>query len=257
MPRLLCAVLLVLTAARAHAQTPRPALEFEVATIKPTDPNFGGILVGFPGGMFSARGFTLKDLVGLAYDVDNRQIVEVPKALESTRFDVQAKLPANAGPPNPDLIKPMLQKLLAERYQLTFRRETREMPVYVLSVARGGHKLKPRQEGDGGEPTSMLFRGATVPGRNVSIALFAGGLQKLVVDRPILDKTGLTGNWDFDLTWRPDAGQFGGRGAQLPADPDKPDIYTAIQEQMGLRLEAQRGPAPVLVIERAEPPTEN
>jgi uncharacterized protein (TIGR03435 family) len=91
------------------------------------------------------------------------------------------------------------------------------------------------------------------------MAMLAGGLQKLVLDRPVIDKTGLTGNYDFDLAWRPDGTQFGGRGGTLPAasDPDRPDIFTALQEQLGLKLDAQKGPGEVIVVDSAEKPSDN
>jgi len=234
MLRLMMACLAILAPSTALAQAPKPAKTFEVATIKPTDPNFGGILVGFPGGTLSLRGFTIKDIVGLAYDVDNRQIFNVPKALESAKFDVVAKAAMPITPGNVDEWRPMVQALLAERFQLQFHKETREVPVYVMRTIKSGHKMKPRTEGDGGAPMSLLFQGANLPARNVSPALLAAGLQKVVVDRPVVDKTGLTGTFDFDLSWRPDAGQFGGRGGQLPAasDPDRADIFTALQEEL-------------------------
>jgi len=258
MMRTLCSGLVLLLSFSAFAQTPKSSKSFEVATIKLTDPNFGGILIQYPGGTLSLRGFTLKDIIGFAYDMDNRQIFNIPKALESERYDVVGKAdkPLN---PSSNEAKEMLQTLLADRFQLKFHRETREIPIYVLTVAKGGHKMKPRTEGDGGAPTSLLFRGANLPGRNTSIAMLAGGLQKLVLDRPIIDKTGLTGNFDFDLAWRPDGTQFGGRGGTLPAasDSDRADIFTAMQEQLGLKLDATRGPGEVIVIDKVEKPSEN
>ena len=246
-------------ASAAFAQNAPPAKSFEVATIKPTDPNFGGILAQFPGGTISLRGFTVKDLIGLAYDVDNRQVIGVPKALESARYDVVGKAEGPITPANIDDAKVMMQGLLANRFGLKMHRETREVPVYVMRVARNGHKLKPRKEGDGGPPTSLLFQGANLPGRNASLALLASALQKVVLDRPVVDKTGLEGNFDFDLSWRPDAGQFSGRGGQLPAasDPDRADIFTALQEQLGLKLDAERGPGEVIVVDALSGPTEN
>jgi uncharacterized protein (TIGR03435 family) len=250
-----CFAILILISSSALAQAPKQS--FEVATIKLTDPNFGGILVQYPAGTLSLRGFTLKDIIGFAYDLDNRQIMNVPKQLEAERFDVVGKAEKPLGAQSQNDAKVMLQSLLADRFQLQFHRETREMPVYVLTVVKSGHKMKPRSEGDGGAATSMLFRGPNVPGRNVSVAMLAGGLQKLVLDRPIIDKTGLTGNFDFDLSWQPDATQFGGRGGAIPVDPDKPDIFTAMQEQLGLKLEAQRAPGAVIVIDKVEKPSEN
>jgi uncharacterized protein (TIGR03435 family) len=241
-------------------QTPAAKKSFEVATIKLTDPNFGGILIQFPAGTLSLRGFTLQDIISFAYGVDNRQILNVPKALETERFDVVGKADKPLTPQlsNTETAQ-MVQTLLADRFQLKFHRETRDIPIYVMTVAKGGHKMKARTEGDGGPPTSMLFRGANVPGRNITVAALAGGLQKLVLDRPVVDKTGLTGNFDFDLAWRPDGTQFGGRGGTLPAasDPDRADIFTALQEQLGLKLEATRGPGEVLVIDAVEKPSEN
>jgi len=249
--------LALLVAFAAFGQAPATP-KFEVATIKPTDPNFGGILIQFPAGTLALRGFTLKDIIGFAYDMDNRQILNIPKEIESQRYDVVGKAEKPLMPANTD-VKPMVQSLLAERFQLKFHRETREIPVYVLTVVKGGHKMKPRTEGDGGPPTSMLFQGANLPARNTSIAMLAGGLQKLVLDRPIIDKTGLKGNFDFTLQWRPDGTQFGGRGGTLPAaaDPDRVDIFTALQEQLGLKLDAVRGPGDVMVIDKVEKPSEN
>jgi len=200
----------------------------------------------------------LKDLIGFAYDVDNRQVFNVPKALDSERYDVVGKAEKPLTMASTET-KPMVQALLAERFQLKIHRETREIPIYVMTVAKGGHKMKVRTEGDGGLGTSLLFRGANVPGRNATMAMLAGGLQKLVLDRPVIDKTGLTGNYDFDLAWRPDGTQFGGRGGTLPAasDPDRPDIFTALQEQLGLKLDAQKGPGEVIVVDSAEKPADN
>jgi uncharacterized protein (TIGR03435 family) len=258
MLRAISAGLAILISFSAFGQAPAAPKTFEVATVKLTDPNFGGILIQFPGGTLSLRGFTLKDIIGFAYDVDNRQIFNIPKVLESERYDVVGKADKPLTPASTEA-KEMLQSLLAERFQLKFHRETREIPVYVLTVAKGGHKMKARTEGDGGPPTSMLFRGANLPARNTSMAMLAGGLQKLVLDRPIIDKTGLTGNFDFDLAWRPDGTQFGGRGGTLPAaaDPDRLDIFTAIQEQLGLKLNAEKGPGEVIVVDKVEKPSEN
>jgi uncharacterized protein (TIGR03435 family) len=251
-----CIVLAILIASSTYAQAPATPMRFEVATIKPTDPAFRGILVGAQGGIFSARGFTLKDLIAYAYGIDNRQILNVPKLLESERYDVTGK-PEKEGRPNPTEAKLMLQALLSDRFQLQFHRETKKVPVYILTVAKGGSKMKPRTEGDGGAPRSMLFQGPKLPGRNLSVADLAGGLQKMVLDRPVMDKTGLTGNFDFDLVWRPDLVQVGGRGGAIPADVDVPDLFTAIQEQLGLKLEPQNEEMEVIVVDKSEKPSDN
>lgn len=116
---------------------------------------------------------------------------------------------------------------------------------------------KPGTPGDGGPGFRLVFQGARLPGRNASMAQLAFVLQAIVLDRPVLDKTGLAGNFDFDLSWAPNETQFGGRGGTMPADPDSPDIFTAVQEQLGLKLESQKDPVDVLMIDHAEKPSAN
>lgn len=153
-----------------------PPLSFEVATIKLTDPSFPGTVVGgFRFGRFSAQGFTLKDLIAYAYDVDNRQIFSGPKWSDSEKYDILGK-PEKSGALSPDAGKLMLQTLLSERFQLKIHRDTREMPVYVMTVATSGLKMKPRTAGDGGDPGGMPILGAKIPGRNTTIQFLAYGL---------------------------------------------------------------------------------
>jgi uncharacterized protein (TIGR03435 family) len=247
--------LLMLTASSIVGQGPAAPPAFEVATIKLTDLDFGGMLVNFRGDTFSARGYTLTDLIGYAYNMDNRQIVGGPKWSDSKRYDIVGKVEA-ASAPAPGKTKLMLQALLAERFRLKVHSDTREMPVYVLTIAKGGSKMKPRIAGDGG-PTGMLVNGAKWPGRNTTIQFLILTLGKLVLDRPILDRTGLPGGYDFDLSWRPDPSQFHGMGDNVPSNPDDPDLFTALQEQLGLTLKAQKGPAPVIVVDNTEEPSDN
>jgi uncharacterized protein (TIGR03435 family) len=138
--------------------------------------------------------------------------------------------------------------------------EEKEMPVYAISIGKTGqHKLTPspvQRPLGGGD-----FRGpGTYLGRAATIANLAEALQGVVLDRPVVDQTGLTGRFDFVLRWRPDDFQYGGRGASLPRPPDAdslPDLFTAFQEQLGLRIEAIRAPAKVLVIDSAQKPSAN
>jgi uncharacterized protein (TIGR03435 family) len=134
---------------------------------------------------------------------------------KSTTLSGSRKKP---GPLSPDIGKLMLQTLLSERFQLKIHRDVREMPVYVMTVAVGGLKMKLRSEGDGGAPGGMPVEGAKIPGRNTTIQFLAYGLQQLL-DRPVLDSTGVPGRFDFDLSWRPDPTQFRGRGDQVPSQP--------------------------------------
>jgi uncharacterized protein (TIGR03435 family) len=253
----LAAVICVLSETDGSAQPPPSSgSEFEVATIKLTDPNFGGIVLRLGGGKFAATGFTLKDLVAFAYAVDNSQIAGGPTWFAANRYDVLGK-PAKAGPLNRDAARVMLRALLTDRFQLTFHLEKKTMPVYVLSAGSNGSKMKPRAAGDGGDGTRLTFQGARATGRNVSAKVLAEELQAMVLDRPVLDKTGLTGNFDFDLSWRPEPDQFGGTGATVAGDPNDPDLFTAIREQLGLKLEARKEEAEVIVVDRASKPSDN
>jgi uncharacterized protein (TIGR03435 family) len=158
----------------------------------------------------------------------------------------------------------MMQKLLAERFQLTFHRDKKEMSVYAITMTKGGHKLT-KNEGkgnlpgfSGGGPRGMVVRNAT-------IAEWATVLQANSLDQPVVDQTGLgTQRWDFILKWTPDGSQnsFGGAPPNSqPAAPGDaappPDIYAAFQQQLGLKLESTKAPAEVLVIDRVEKPSEN
>jgi uncharacterized protein (TIGR03435 family) len=257
--------LALVMAAPAPGQTPgAPSSKaFEVASIKLTDPNFAGKLIQTPGpGRIAFRGQTLADLVGFAFDIDSRLVIGIPTAFSATRYDVVAtsdQIGTATATFGRNDVRLMLEALLVERFKLVSRRDTREVPVYGLYVANGGHRLKARSEVDAGAPLSMLFQGANLPARNVPMSLFVDGLQKAVLDRPVIDNTGLRGNFDFDLTWRPDPSQFGGRGGTMPAasDPDRADIFTAVQEQLGLKLQPEKGPTTVIVVVAVERPSED
>ena len=158
--------------------------------------------------------------------------------------------------------KGMLQKLVVERFKLTFHRDKRELSVYVLSVAKGGPKLT-KSEGDPNGLPGLFFRGrlGDLGVRNANMADFTQLMQSAVLDRPVVDQTGLSGRFDFTLDWTPDDSQFAGMGAKFPPPTDSanapPNLYTAIQEQIGLKLEATKAPADVMVIDHVEKPSEN
>lgn len=232
---------------------------FEVATIKPSEPGRPGKAFGVNGRHFSTLNTTLNDMITFAYGVHARQIVGGPAWLAAEKYDLSAQ-PEGEGQPNQAQWKTMVQKLLADRFQLSFHREKRELAVYAIVVAKGGSKLT-RSEGDPNGLPSLMFRGLGVlPARNASLADFAGVMQAAVLDRPVVDQTGLPGKYDFMLTWTPDEFQFTAMGVKVPPPPDNataPDLFTAFQEQLGLRLESTKAPAEVLVIDRAEKPSEN
>jgi uncharacterized protein (TIGR03435 family) len=228
-----------------------------VATIKPTNPSYGGgILIRLTGGKFSATAFTLKDLITFAYAVDSSQIAGGPEWFSSDRYDVLGK-PEKVGPLSREAARTMLRPLLSDRFQLKIHLESKPMSVFVLTIDRNGTKLKPRTPGDGGETTRLTFRGATATGRNVPVTVLAEEFQDMVLRRPVLDKTGLMGNFDFDLVWRPEPKPSGSADASAPVDLNLPDIFTAFREQLGLKLDSRKEPAKVIVVDGATKPSEN
>jgi uncharacterized protein (TIGR03435 family) len=155
----------------------------------------------------------------------------------------------------------MIQQLLEDRFKLAFHRDKRELPVYALVVGTGGPKLTRNDANPDGLP-SLLFRGLGVlPVVNARLADFANVMQTAVLDRPVVDRTGLQGRYDFTLTWTADETQFRGLGVRVPppsGDPNAPPgLFTAVQEQLGLRFESTNAPVDVLVIDQAEKPSEN
>ena len=247
----------------ALAQTAnRPS--FEVAAIKPGDPNdprFGMLMR--PGGRFLVTNANLHQLIGFAYDLRSNQITGGPAGVDSTMYSIEAKgesgSPVPPGPAGGARIRLMLQSLLADRFHLAIHRETREESIYQLVVAKGGPKLT---ESHGGQnPSERVGRG-TITGAAAPITLLIKPLSQQL-GRNILDQTGLEGRYDFTLHWALEPGQLRGPGDPPPPpnqpapDPDGPNIFTALQEQLGLKLEAAKGTVDFLVIDRAEPPSEN
>jgi uncharacterized protein (TIGR03435 family) len=172
--------------------------------------------------------------------------------------------PDLGGIPNVKQLKVMVQKLLADRFQLTFHRDNKELSVYAITVARTGAKLTRNESNPNGLPG---FGGGGPRGlnvRNATMAEFANMLQANILEQPVVDQTGLaSARYDFILKWTPDAsqGQIGGPGPNVlpPADnaDAPPDLFTAFQQQLGLKLESARAPVDVLVIDRVERPSEN
>ena len=263
-----------------HAQPPAPTQQFEVATVKP---NNSGADAGFnrimPGGRLSAENAPLRTLIASAYNIRFSQLSGGPSWLDSAHYDIEARGQLKPGVKVADQMNRMLQSLLADRFKLKIHRETKEMPIYALTVARNGPKLEASQGGPcldpvGGHEPSFddLASGRIMPcgrvyntpgkmlGSRVSMAKFASSLST-TVSRPVVDETGLTGIYDIALKWLPD-------DSSTPPGPDVPtpatladqgpSIFTALQEQLGLRLEAQKGPVEVLVIDHVEKtPTPN
>jgi uncharacterized protein (TIGR03435 family) len=282
--------------AQAPQTPPAAPLAFEVASIKPNNSGDGRVMMQNQPGRFTATNITLKLLIRNAYQLQDFQITGGPGWIEKDRFDLVAKMPDGfqmpAGPPAPGAgpgpIQLMMRALLAERFKLTAHTETKDSPIYALILARSDGKLGPEMKksdvdcaavfaagrGRGAmPPPGPPQAGATVPCgvrigpglMNVgagTMAQFATSLG-MFAGRIVLDRTGLTGNYDFNLTWTPDQMAQRPPGAPepllngVPVDVNGPSLFTAVQEQLGLKLDSQRGPVEILVIDRAEKPVEN
>jgi uncharacterized protein (TIGR03435 family) len=284
-----CALLNVDWLQAQTAEQPR----FDVISIKRNMRDDGLILNSYRNGRLTASGVTLASLIRSAYQVQELQVVGQPEWMNRDRFDVTAVSqtddrsapPATAGePPRQQL---MLRSLLADRFGLKVRKETRDMPVYALVVARKDGALGPQlrrspvdcaalfgasQRGEARPPAEGMPQCSTsvapgrITGRSRTLPQFATALSMLAntgssLNRLVVDRTGLEGNFDVDLTFTPDnlppVGPGGPRPAMPSIDPNGPSLFAALQEQLGLKLESQRGPVEVLVIETVHQPTED
>lgn len=266
------------TNARAQSVAPTRVV-IEVASIRPSDPatcNEYPIVDGH-GDRLDTRCVRTKFLIQTAFNVRDFQIAGAPAWIESTQYDIAAKTessPSESGVPEKkineltdeerrsrgDRLRAMLQSLLAERFQMRVHRETKQLPVYLLVVAKGGIKLKISTNSSGDSGGLRPGRGF-LAGNQVGVP-FLGQTLSQIVGRPILDRTGLNGKYDFELKWTPDQssanGPLGGAAPPLlAADPDRPNIFTALQEQLGLKLDSSKGPVEVVVLDHIEKPSAN
>src|SRR5579872_1572706 len=292
--------------AQSQPASSAPLPSFEVASVKPNKSGGRGAGLQMAPGRFTAKNIPLKMLIGFAYDVRDFQISGGPGWLSSEKYDIEAKPEGLTGDPTKlseeqrqhqeEQLRLMVQSLLADRFKLTVRHETKELPVYALVVAKNGPKLQVAQETPptpdpppspepsqppgskalGGRGISkalggrgMMMRPGHFEGRSAAVSFLAHALSRQL-GRTVLDKTGLKGVYDFTLDWTPDESQgrmfmgpkdanlgAGGPPAPPPPDASGPSIFTAIQEQLGLKLESTKGPVEILVIDHVEQPTEN
>ena len=263
------------------APDPNIPLSFEVATIKPNKE--GGTNQSIrrqPGGLFTVVNMPVRTLITFAYQLQSYQLVGGPSWVGDDRFDIVAKMAGDPPPVAPqagaDHMMLATRTLLAERFKLVLRRETRELDIYALTMARPGGKPGPAMKVStqdcspealkaraGAAPNTLkpIFCGirASAPGKvsfsGMPISFYttflAGPAGRFVVDR-----TGIEGNWDFDLSYAPPppVGQLPPGATPPPIDTNLPDLFTAVQEQLGLRLQATKGPVDVIVIESIQQP---
>ncbi len=251
----------------APAAAPKPMAAdadpaFDVATIKPSDPSITsmqGLVVS--GRNFKTKGSSLGDLLCFAYDVQMKQLAGAPDWLNKDRYDLDA-VPDTEGVPNGTQLRTMVRKLLADRFKLKVHVEKREMNAFVLSVSKAGPKLtvselKGQLPGLGLRPGTG---GVTLVAMNSTMANLASFLQMIVLDRPVVDQTGLTPRYDVTLKFTPDDSQFNGHPPQVPKNESVesfPSLFEGIQQQLGLKLEAQKAPVDVIVFDHVEKPSAN
>ena len=254
----LCATLVLAASLHAQQEEPKPMdpnlhPAFDVATIKLTDPDTKNQGFHTSGTRLFYENETMQDLLGFAYHVNVRQIVGAPDWFSSKRFDIHGTAD-QPGIPSVSQQQDMLRGLLETRYHLKVRRDERDMARVVITVAKGGQKLKPTERRDflpdvtcyGRSPQrECVFSG-------VSMDLFAEAMR-FFIDRPVINKTGLEGKFDFRLKYTPDdAPASTEANAEATAAPG---MFTAMAEQLGLHADASKGPTEVIVIEHAELPS--
>jgi uncharacterized protein (TIGR03435 family) len=225
---------------------------YEVATIKLSNPENKNGGIDMRGRHMVVTGQSAEDLVKFAYGVHAKQIVNRPDWLAIDKVDIDGVLDVE-GQPNLKQMQTVVKKLLADRFQLKFHRDRKELAVYALEIAKGGPKLTrgtADRDEPGNENASRRYGIYTMKVENNSMSDFAQ-LMQLFVDRPVVDQTRLEGKWDFQWSWIVDE-------SRAPSDANAPPgMFTAIQEQLGLKLEATKATTDVLVIDDIEPPSPN
>lgn len=260
LPALACLASTPLLAARFDA--------FEVATIKPEGPqdeSAGRYIRMQSAHVFQAKNYTVHGMIAAAYDLNPRAISGGPAWVDSQAWDILAKTPGEERPTWDEQMA-MLRKLLAERFNLGFHREKKQFNIYDLTVSKDGPKLKATEAPPDEAPnmTSVVYPASSggidhirLPAHNITISQFAGLLSRAILDRPVVDNTGLSGRYDFEIEWTPDESQFGGQLPPGAPDTPLPGLFLVMQQKLGLKIEARRGAVDAIVIDRVEHATDN
>ena len=292
-----CLLASAVVGAQGPASQPAVAAAFDVVSVKP-DTQAGGptMLRVQAGGRYTATNVTVNMLILNAYRLQGFQLVGAPGWVSTDHYDIAAKSPADIAPPNPNSNEPtdlqlMLRAMLADRFKLKVHTETREVPTYDLVLARSDGRLgtkltrsttdcvaeaaAARAANNGAPPAFPAFNQPMKCGIRVGMGTYTAGSVTMAqiasniagqTGRTVTDRTGLTGNWDVDLSYTPDRMPARAPGTPAdqpitvngqPIDPNGPSIFTAIQEQLGLKLESGKGSVDVVVIDSIERPTED
>ena len=238
---------------------------FDVATIKP-NPSTGTSMqqLTMNGRNFRIRNGSLGDLIGFAYNVQVKQILNPPDWMNTDRYDIDG-VPDKEGAPSPQQLRIMVQKLLAERFGFKSHKEKRPLAAFVLAVGKNGQKITPTQL-NGPLPGFGLgpgTGGVTLNVVNATMDEFTGFLQMLVLDRPVVNQTGLNGRYDFHVLFAPDDSQFNGHPPRVPQPEEgktvdsAPNLFEAMQDQAGLKLSAEKTDVDVIAIDHVEKPSPN
>ncbi|ADW69268.1 TIGR03435 family protein [Granulicella tundricola] len=257
--KLLAGLVLAAALRITSAQTPGPSSgqmpksahpTFDIVTIKPSDPDSHRQGIGYHGRQVDATGQTLKSLMMFAYGVHGKQIVDEPAWVSSVKFNIVgvADIP---GEPSLPQMQEMYRKLFTDRFGLQLRHGKRELSYYAITIAKGGTKVLKAKDGDDASPDQTGEGHGYMEMRFTANLMsdFALGMNYFA-DRPIVDETGLQGRYDFTLKWTPDT-------ATPTESSPVPGLFTAMQEQLGLKLEPKKGMVDVLAIEKVQQPSAN
>jgi uncharacterized protein (TIGR03435 family) len=266
-------------AAQPDATSDVKAPVFDVVSVKPNKSESGMIRIMVKPDGYAASNVSLKMLIQNAYGIREDLISSAPSWADSARFDIDAKVAGSDVEAlkklTPEQRRLILQPLLADRFKLKIHTETKQLPVYELVVAKAGSKLR---EATPGDTYANGIKGPDGVGRGGMMRVGRGQLTAQAVPmsnlanmlstqlhRTVLDKTGLTGKYDLELNWTPDPGaepmfkgpDSGQHSSDTAQDPSGPTIFTALQEQLGLKLQSAKGPVETIVIDHVEMPSEN
>jgi uncharacterized protein (TIGR03435 family) len=247
---------LVVALALVTGLNPALRAQFEVATIKPHNPDLPGFGVGVMGRRLTGVNVSVSTLMGFAYTLHPRQIVDAPGWIESERFDIVAE----AAESDDTSMKLLTQSLLADRFHLAFHRIFKELSALELLPAKAGPKLADKRGDPNGKGTFGFHALGSMEVHDATMADFAGWLQRYIVDRPVVDHTGVAGRYTFNLNWNADEFQFTAIARSLPVEPannDLSDLYSTLEQKLGLKLKSTKAPIEVFSVDHLEKPTAN